>query len=180
MTVGQQHQAAFSEIRSVVSWARDQLTTFQPPREMLGDYIPPTTFLGIPRRARLVRVGEVWRLGIFLLTEQGDLFRAGESTRVVEVARIEHASPYRTERATLMDAAYRGGFPVGSVVNFDAYRILLDTEALSDPRAPLFARGDHAFVRWREGATDDECVPFVRYMTERLELVLNPPQGATD
>jgi len=180
VTTEQDDLAAFSEIRAVVAWALTQLTTFEPPMEQLGDYVPASTFLGFPRRAKLLHLGEVWRLGIFLMNKEGTLFRAGDNTRVVETSHIQHVSTYRTERHELMDAAFRGGFPVGSVVNFNATEVLLDVENLASPGAPIFSRGPQAFVRWRAGAADDDAVLITDYMAERFELLLNPPQGATD
>ena len=172
--------AAFSEIRAVLTWVVTQLAEFAPPMEQLGDYVPASTFLGFPRRAKLLHLGEVWRLGIFLINNEGMLFRAGDNTRVVETSHIQHVSTYRTERYELMDAAFRGGFPVGSVVNFNASPVLVDVDSLARPSGPLFSRGPHAFVRWRTGASDDDAVSVADYMTERLELLLNPPEGATD
>jgi hypothetical protein len=197
--------AAFREIRAVITWVLNQLVTFHPPLEQLADFIPASTLLGFPRRAKLVHTGEVWRLGIFLITRDGILLRAGDNTRVVETAHIPHVSTYRTQRHVLMDAAFRGGFPAGSVVNFNASPLPLDASSLnasslnasslnasslnasstsaSTPDAPsraLFARGPHAYVRWRARASDAEAMRFADYMTERLELLLNPPKGATD
>lgn len=180
MTREEDNLAAFSEIRAVLGWALTQLTTFEPPVEQLGDYVPASTFLGFPRRAKLIDRGVVWRLGIFLMNKEGVLYRAGDNTRVVETAHIQHVSAYRTERHELMDAAFRGGFPVGSVVNFNATEVLLDGEHLASSGAPIFSRGPQAFVRWRAGASEDDAVLFIDYMTERLELLVNPPQGATN
>ena len=172
--------AAFSEIRAVLSWVLTQLETFEPPIEQLGDYVPASKFFGIPRRARLLHLGEVWRLGIFLINREGLLFHAGENTRVVEVSHLGHVSRYRAERGELMDTAFRGGFVLGSVVNFNATALFHDGAAMQTPTGPLFSQGPHAYVRWRAGASDDEAVFFKDYMAERLELLLNPPQGATD
>ncbi len=179
MSTTEDNLAAFSEIRAVMSWVLTQLLTFEPPTEQLGEYIPASSFLGIPRRAKLLRRGEVWRLGIFLTNRDGDLFRAGDNTRVVETPHVGHVSPYRAERRELMDTAYRARFPVGSVVNFNANKLLLDVDALQTSTDALFSRGPDPYVRWRAGATDDDAVLFKNYMAERLELLLNPPQGAT-
>jgi hypothetical protein len=171
--------AAFSETRSVLSWVVTQLDRLEPPLEQLGGYIPSSSFLGLTRRAKMRNLGQVWRLGIFLMDRNGLFLRAGDSTRVVETSHIEHVSAYRTERHQLMDAAFRGGFPTGSVVNFNTHPVLIDVDYLATPGSPLFTRGPHTFVRWRTGASDDEAMLFSDYMAERLELLINPPRGAT-
>lgn len=172
--------AAFGEIRSVLSWVVTQLVRFEPPLEQLGDFVPSSAFMGFTRRAKMLNLGEVWRLGIFLIDREGALLRTGESTRVAETSHIAHMSSYRAERHQLMDAAFRGGFPAGSVVNFNTRPVLLDLDYLAKPGSPLFTRGPHAYVRWRTGASDDEAMLFSDYMAERLELLINPPRGATD
>ena len=179
MNSQQDDLAAFSEIRAVLSWVLTQLVTFEAKTEQLGDFVPAHKVLGFPRRARMLRVGEVWRLGIFLIDRDGTLLRASDNTRVVESPHIAHVSAYRTERHELMDSAFRAGFPAGSIVNFNATTLMLDAEGLAVPAHPLFRRGPHAFVRWRAGASDADALLFETYMAERLELLLNPPQGAT-
>jgi len=171
--------AAFSETRSVISWVLTQLDRFEPPLEQLGEYVPSSSFLGFTRRAKIRNLGEVWRLGIFLMNRDGLFLRAGESTRVVETSHVAHVSAYRAERHQLMDAAFRGGFPAGSVVNFNTRPVLLDVDYLAAPGSSLFTRGPHTFVRWRTGSSDDEAMLFSVYMAERLALLINPPRGAT-
>jgi len=172
--------AAFKETRAVLSWVLTQLVTFKPPFEQLGDYIEPSKFLGIQRRGRMMKVGEVWHLGVFLMGTDGTLFRAGDTVRTEDALHTEHNSAYKAERREYAHAAFRAGYKPGTVVNFGVSRINLDVESLSTPTGPLFVRGRNAYVRWRSGAADDEAVLFKDYMAERLELLLNPPVGATD
>lgn len=180
MTAEQDHLKVFSETRAVLSWVLTQLVEFKPPFEQLADYIHPSKFLGIQRRAKMMKLGEVWHLGIFLLGVDGTLFRAGESVRSEDAIHTGHNSAYKVERREYADAAFRAGYPTGTVVNFNAAHLALDVDALTTPHGPLFIRGTHAYVRWRSGASDDEAVMFKDYMAERLELLLNPPQRATD
>lgn len=180
MTSDQDALAAFKEVRAVLSWALTQLVTFKPPFEQLGDYIEPRKTFGIQRRAKMMKFGEVWRLGIFLVGTDGTLFKAGDTIRSEDTFHTGHNSAYKVERRVYADAAFRAGYPAGTVVNFNSTRLNLDVDSLTTPEGPLFIRGPHAFVRWRSGASDDEAVPFRDYMAERLELVLNPPAGATD
>lgn len=171
---------AFQEVRRVLSWVLTQVRSFHPEQEQLADYIPPSRFLGFPRRAKMVRVGHVWRLGVFLLSDDGLLFQAGEVTRVAEPPHAGHVSAYREERREFMEAALRGGFNIGDVVNFNTFRITLDVEELRRTNRPLFISGSHAYVRWREGAPQSDALLFQDYMAERLELLLNPPKRANE
>jgi hypothetical protein len=66
------------------------------------------------------------------------------------------------------------------VVNFRAERIDVDADSLSNPTGPLFVRGRDVAVRWRIGAPDVEAVLLNDYVSERLDLLLNPPAGSTD
>jgi hypothetical protein len=172
--------ASFSETRAVLSWVLTQLVTFKPPFEQLGDYIAPSKFLGIQRRGRMMKIGEVWHLGVFLMGTDGTLFRAGETIRSEDSFHAGHNSAYKVERREYANAAFRAGYAPGTVVNFNTARISLDIESLATPTGPLFVRGRNVYVRWRTGAADDEAVLFKDYMAERLELLLNPPAGATN
>lgn len=172
--------AAFKHIRDVLSWVLTQLTEFQPPREQLADYQPAKRVLGIPRRAKMQHVGDAWHLGLFLLAQDGQLFEAGKTTRAVAPGHPGHVSKSQEERRGYRDAAFRGPFPEGSVVNFDFRKIELDIDELRQSSHALFVKNGLALVRWRPGANDDEAMPFKEYMAERLELLLNPPTRSTD
>ena len=179
MSTEDDYLAARDEAHAVLSRVREQLVTCAPPREHLAEAILPARFLGFQRSGRLRPVGEVWRLGIFLMDADGNLFRAGETVRSENTPHIEHNSAYKAERREYAYAAFRAGFQMGAVVNFGASRIHLDGESLTTPTSPLFVRGRHVLVRWRSGVPDDSAVLFADYLAERLELLLNPPQGAT-
>ena len=172
--------ATFKHIREVLSWVLTQLTEFQPPREQIASYIPASKFLGIPRKAKMLHVGDAWHLGVFLMAQDGQLFQAGETTRAVAPGHRGHVSNSQEERRGYRDAAFRGPFPEGAVVNFNTYLIELDMNELREGKLVLFVKDGQALVRWRPGVSDDEAMPFKDYMAERLELLLNPPQRATD
>ena len=170
--------AAISEARAVLSWARAQLVTLSAPSEQLAEFFVPNTFLGIPRRGRLRRVGEVWNLGIFLMDADGSLFRKGETVCAANLPHTNHNSAYKAERREIAYMAFRAGYSPGTVVNLRASRIDVDGDSLSSPTGPLFVRGREVAVRWRIGAPDDEAVVFKDYVAERLDLLLNPPKGS--
>ena len=172
--------AALDGAQDVLRWVLTQLVTLSPPSEQLAELIVPKTLFGIQRSGRLRQRGEVWRLGIFLADANGSLFRAGETVRAENSPHIEHNSPYKAERRQIAYAAFRAGYSTGTVVNFGASRINMDVESLAGGTGPLFIRGRDVAVRWRNGAPDSEAVLFKDYVFERLELLLNPPLGATD
>jgi hypothetical protein len=172
--------AALGEARAVLGWALTQLVTRSPPSEHLAELIVPNKFLGIQRSGRLRRRGEVWRLGIFLLDANGNLFRAGETVRAENLPHTDHNSAYKAERREIAYAAFRAGYKPGTVVNFGASRINMDVESFASGTGPLFVRGRDVAVRWRIGAPDVEAVLLKDYVAERLGLLLNPPVGSTD
>jgi hypothetical protein len=173
-------RAALDEAHAVVRRVQTQLVQHSPPSEHLAEIVGPRSLLGIQRSGRLRRVGEVWRLGIFLMDADGNLFRAGETVRSENTPHIEHNSAYKAERREYAYAAFRAGFEMGAVVNFGASRIHLDIESLTTEEGSLFVRGRHVLVRWRSGVSENESVQFTDYLAERLELLRNPPKGATD
>lgn len=171
--------AAISQAHVVLSWVYEQLVTSNLPLEQLGEYIAPNRVLGLPRRGRFAKLGEVWRLGVFLVGSDGALFRAGETVRSESAVLTSHNSAYRAERGEYAHAAFRAGYKPGTVVNFGATRIELDVDSLATSTGPLFVRGRNAFVRWSKGVVDDQAVLFNEYMAERMGLLLNPPAGST-
>lgn len=172
--------AAITEARAVLGWVHEQLVMLEAPREHLGQYIAPSRVLGLPRRARMVKIDEVWHLGVLLVGSNGTLYRAGDTVRSEAAVLTTHNSAYRAERSELADAAFRAGYKPGTVVNFGASRIGLDGESLANSNGPLFAQGRKTLVRWRRGIGDDQAVLFKEYLVERLGLLLNPPVGSTD
>jgi hypothetical protein len=180
VTDGDDAHAAINEARAVLGSARTQLVKLSPPSEQLAELIVPNKFLGIRRSGRLRRRGEVWRLGIFLIDADGNLFRAGETVRAENLPHTDHNSAYKAERREIAYLAFRAGYSPGAVVNFRAERIDVDVDSLSNPTGPLFVRGRDVAVRWRIGAPDVEAVLLKVYVAERLDLLLNPPVGSTD
>jgi hypothetical protein len=83
------------------------------------------------------------------------------------------------ERREVRGAAFRGPFPPGSSVNYDAPVIPLTAEALRDATGPLLLRDDAVRVRWSRSAGDDAARDLEPYLAERVGLLLDPPLGAT-
>jgi len=97
-------------------------------------------------------LGRVWRLGAFLLTPDGRLLRTGRVVRVAGTDRRRSVvAAAITEHHELALAARRGGYREGETVDFDA-----------EPVDPADA-----------GVPD-----LAAYLTERAELLIEPPHGA--
>jgi hypothetical protein len=98
--------------------------------------------------------GRVWRLGDYLLTPGGDLFRTGRVIRVAGTDRRRSVvAASITEHYQLAVAARRGGYREGETVNFDATPV--------DPSSV-------------------ELGALETYLADRADLLVHPPARATD
>lgn len=119
---------------------------------------------------RMVPLGRVWRLGVFLLGLDGQLYATGHTTRAVDPRHPGYQSLSAEERRGYRAAAFRGPFERGETVNFDAERIALGEEP-SSAASPLVVRDGQPLVRWSATASDDALRPFADYLAERVELL---------
>lgn len=155
--------------------------------EGLAELVPAgRRLLVFPRPATMRPLGEVWRLGVLLLDADGRLYAAGRATRAAERGRVGYQSVSREERRELAAAALRGGYPEGAPVNFDVTPIALDgVDAGSavplgdDPELPVGYADGMLRVRWRAGAPLEGAPPLEQYLRERVDLLVDPPLGAT-
>jgi len=132
------------------------------------------------RPATMRPLGEVWRLGVLLLSPDGSLYAAGAATRSAERGRAGYQSRSREERREIAAAALRGGYPVGTPVNFGAIPLPLDEAgllALGD-EAPVGVHDQAVRVRWRAGAPLAGAPTLEQYLAERVGLLVDPPLGA--
>lgn len=146
--------------------------------QALAELLPAgRRLLILSRPARMRQIGEVWRLGSLLLDMHGGLWAAGQATRAAERGRPGYQSASREERKDIAAAALRGGFPVGSPVNFDATPLPLDVEAVLalDEASPLGWADGEVRVRWRAGASLVGAPTLEEYLRERADLLINPP-----
>lgn len=149
--------------------------------EALAEFVPEgRRFLVLPKVATMKPLGEAWRLGSLLLDTSGVLWAAGRATRAVERGRPGYQSESREERRDVAAAALRGGYPVGTPVNFDAQPLPLDEDTLralpSDD--PIGWADGEIRVRWRAGAPLDGAPTLESYLQERAELLIHPPLSA--
>lgn len=126
-------------------------------------------------------VGEVWRLGSLLLDTEARLYTSGHATRSAERGRPGYQSVSKEERREIAAAALRGGYPIGTPVNYDAILIPLPLtpEDLSPGEdGPVGIRDGELRVRWRPGASLDGAPTLAAYLSERVGLLTDPPLGA--
>ncbi len=130
------------------------------------------TLRGAFGRVRLHPVGEVWRLGALCLGDDGTVYATGDVLVVTEPTHPNHRSAVALERNELRAQLVRAGVRVGATAVVDARPLDLDA---ADP--PLVALDDGLGVLWTPGGA---AVPFAAYLAERAELLIHPPQRATD
>lgn len=169
---------AIARIHTAIQDAVAALSADGARHEALAEYIPARRTLGIRREPALRRIGDVWRLGVFLLDGSGTLYAAGTLVRATPPGRPQYQSQSAEYRRALRAAAQRGHFRDGETVNFDAHPIELDADALRASTGPLFVRGGQALVRWSAAADDAHARPFGGYLAERVDLLAHPPEGA--
>ncbi|MEV8213402.1 hypothetical protein [Leifsonia sp. NPDC077715] len=169
---------AIGRIQTAIQDAVAALSAAGARQEALAEYVPTRRTLGIRREPALRRVGSVWRLGVFLLDDAGTLSATGTLVRANPPGRPQYQSLSAEHRRALRAAAARGHFRDGETVNFDARPIALDAEALRTSSGPLFLRGGQALVRWSAAADDAHALAFDGYLSERVDLLAHPPEGA--
>ena len=170
---------AVDRAKRLLREAADRLAAAGIADEAVAEFEPATRRLGIPRRARLRPVGRGWRLGVLLLEADGTVRATGSVTRAVPPGHPGHMAVSTEERREVRGAAFRGPFPQGSTVNYDAPVIPLSPEALEGATGPLLLRDDAVRVRWSLSAGDDAARDLEPYLAERVGLLLDPPRGAT-
>ncbi|GAA2752146.1 hypothetical protein [Amnibacterium kyonggiense] len=149
------------------------------PEDAVAELVPAGRRFGIPRPAKLRPVGRAWRLGVLLLSADGTVRATGAVTRAVPPGHPGHMAASTEARRQIRDAAFRGPFPQGATVHYDAPVLPLTPEALTGSAGPLFLRDGRVRVRWSVSASDDAARDLGPYLDERVGLLLDPPQGAT-
>lgn len=184
-----ERDAALDRAIRACSAAAERLADAGVAPETLAEYVPPRRAFLRTRPATMRPAGEVWRIGPLLLAAPDAagaapsgprLFAAGRATRAAERGRPGYQSNSREERREIAAAALRGGYPVGTPVNYDATPIELTAEAIGalDPDGPVgFASGELR-VRWRAGAPLAGAPTLADFLADRVELLADPPAGA--
>jgi hypothetical protein len=157
----------------LVTAARRRLEEADAPLEALGEHAPQGRVI---RRAPRIRpVGSAWRLGVLLMTPDGDLLEVGDVVRAATEARRGYAAESARARAVERGAAVRGGFREGETVHVGWRRIDLDAVDRGEASGPLEVVDGVVMVRW---APAGGLVPLEVYLPDRIALLLDPPGGA--
>ena len=145
--------------------------------EALAEYVPERRTLGIPRAARMMPIGRVWRLGALLVTADGRLLATGRVVRAERPVRRSTPAAAIAEQRAYAAAAVKGGYTEGETVNFGAEPVDQAELEASGASGPVVVVGDALFVRWSP-AQPDALTPLDRYLADRVELLVNPPSGS--
>lgn len=174
------------EIRAAALRAAAELRDASIPAEGLATYEPPRRVLFWTRPARMRPRGLVWRVGVLMLGTDGAVYAAGRHTRAAERGRPGYQSVSREERRGIAAAALRGGYAVGTPVNFDAMLLVTaqpdaaPTKDAFGPDSPLGFVGNEVRVRWSPSASLETGPAFATYLAERVSLLIEPPFSTTD
>ncbi|MCR2802166.1 glutaminase [Microbacterium sp. zg-Y818] len=145
------------------------------PRERLGSPLTVRRVLGFARAPRVTPVGDGWHLGVLLVTDDAVL-AIGEIVRARQEVRRGYTAQSQRERAERQAAAFRGGFAEGEVVHIGWRMLDLDAVARGEASGPLSMRDGVPSVRWSAAGG---YRPLEDYLAERIELLRQPPQGAS-
>lgn len=157
------------DIRALLADARSRLAGA--PREALGEIVEPGRLRALLGSGpRIVRAGSVWRVGVLLIGDDA-VFEEGEVLRAVDPGRRGYAAESARRRAELRAMAVRGGFDPGETVHIGWRRLDLDLPA----DGPLVLDGPAPQIRWAPGGA---FMPLAAYLSERIDLLLDPPGGA--
>ncbi len=193
--------AAIEHVRAAFADAAFRLAASGARTEALAEYVPPGRILLLPRAERLRPIGRVWRLGVLLLAaDEGAVpdrrdgrsrsaagvtgplhhppavFATGSVTRSREPGRPTYQAASAERRRQLGVAAFRGRFPAGTTVDYDARPIALDASLVA-ASGPLTVRDGAAWVRWAD-SDPGALAPFDGYLADRVALLIDPPVGA--
>lgn len=177
-----------TSLDSILADSSLRLSQARVPTQFLAEFVPEGRRLWVfPRPATMRPLGEVWRLGVFLLSvpegpesapgRRPTLMTAGPVTTARERGRQGYQSLSQEERRDVQAAAFRGGYAPGRAVTFAAQPIDLDAceracatgTSLDD--GALLVREGRALARWRPDADAGSCPPLERYLAERLDLL---------
>lgn len=159
-------------------FAQARVALTDAPRELLGSLVHPRRILGIRRSPRIVPAGTAWHLGVFLVTDDAVL-ATGEVVRARHEAIRGYTAQSQRQRSELAAAASRGGFADGTAVHI-GWTVVevghLDESVPAGASDVLRLVDGRPTVRW---STRGGRMPLESYLRERVELLLNPPTGAT-
>jgi hypothetical protein len=138
--------------------------------EALAEVYTPRGLPLVKRAPALRPIGRAWRLGGVLLSADGRLFTAAESTRAVEPKWFNHRSSEVEHRRVAQQAAHKGPFAEGDVVNFEVVELALDEASLREGSGPVRIVDDRVMLRW--AGHDLGLTPLDVYLDDRVSLLI--------
>ena len=142
------------------------------PLEELAEYVPRRPRLIGSSRAHFRSLGQVWHLGVLLISPGGSVFSTGASTRAVRPRHPNNQSVSAEARRHFRDTAFTGPFEEGATVNYDVRPVDFSATDLGDPLSAVFESDGRLLVRWRPGADETNSIPFADYMAEKVALAV--------
>jgi len=198
VTTPDDRAGAIERARSACAEAVSRLQAAGVAPDALAEYVPPRRVLLVTKKPTMRPLGEAWRIGTILLGTDGALYALGSSTRAAERGRPGYQSISREERREIAAAALRGGYPVGTVVTYDARPLRLElgapviggqdpvpdpdpgtgSPAEADEQLPIGYSDGEVRGRWRAGAPLPGAQPPAGFLRERVDLLVDPLHGA--
>lgn len=120
------------------------------------------------RGRRIVKIGQVWHLGVLLLTDTHVLATA-EVLRAAELGRRGYTAESARERAERRAEALKGGFDEGEVAHVGWSVIDVAAVDAGGSSGPLAMVDGVPSVRW---STAGGWMPLQAYLRERVELLV--------
>lgn len=168
------------EAKDIAVEAAEKLREVGVPQHRIVQYVPETKrWVVFTKPAVFTEDERVWRLGVLLLSEQGDWFTAGETTRAVAPGHPGHVSVERERRRDLTRAAYESNFEEGAVLYFNSPRIMLAIGDTPDPQSAIVMIDGELRVRWNRALHLSTARPLHTYVKEQVELAIEQHERST-
>ena len=157
-------------IRDAIEHSISALTEAGVPFEALAEYEPARRRLFFAARARFRPLGQVWRLGVLLLSADGTVHSVGTTTRAIAPRHPNNQSLSAETRRHFRETAFRGPFTAGQIVNFDTHPVDWTPAGLRNQDSSVWEADGRILVRWRPGADATNSIPFTDYLNEKVAL----------
>lgn len=149
-----------------------RLTAAGAKKAQIAAFVPAKRKFLISKKAHFTNLVKAWPLGVFLLTEDGELYSVGETTRAVDPGYPGHVSAERERRREFTRIAFASGYPAGEVVYFACTKISIEEGASLPDGSPLIIVNGELRVLWNPGIPAAAATPFASYLAEQVDLRL--------
>ncbi|BDZ50337.1 hypothetical protein GCM10025867_25780 [Frondihabitans sucicola] len=156
-------------LRSALRATIDRLDRAEARDEALAVVKEPRGFGPFKTQTSMQPVGRAWRLGVILLDRGARLYSVGKITRATATGWPQNLSLSVEQRRADRQAASRGDFVEGDVVNYGYTEIAHDPAELGEGSDPLSFDGERLLLRWGPGP--GERRPLETYLADRAQLL---------